>query len=112
MAASSQASCWNRRWRRERVDFVVIGIGVNIHSAPRDTEYPATSLAAEGVAGVAPEALLAAFTRDFERWARRWRDEGFAGPSGMAGARDGAWRKHSRAPRAQHALRPLSRSRR
>jgi BirA family biotin operon repressor/biotin-[acetyl-CoA-carboxylase] ligase len=62
----------------DRVDFVVIGAGVNIKSAPRDVEFPATSLAAEGIAGVTPRALLEAFVRHFDRWARRWRAEGFA----------------------------------
>ncbi len=53
------------------VDFVVIGIGVNIRSMPDDVEFPATSLAAEGVAGVTPPLLLAAFARHFDGWARR-----------------------------------------
>jgi BirA family biotin operon repressor/biotin-[acetyl-CoA-carboxylase] ligase len=62
----------------DRVDFVVIGIGVNIVSAPRDVEYPATSLADEAMAHVTSQALLEAFARHFESWARCWRDEGFA----------------------------------
>jgi BirA family transcriptional regulator, biotin operon repressor / biotin---[acetyl-CoA-carboxylase] ligase len=62
----------------ERVDFVVIGIGVNLRSFPADAEYPATSLAAEGIAGVAPAALLEGVARRFEFWRRRWDDDGFA----------------------------------
>jgi len=62
----------------DRVDFVVVGIGVNIVAAPGDVEFPATSLIAQGVAGVTPEAVLEGFTRHFADWARRWRDEGFA----------------------------------
>ncbi len=61
-----------------RVDFVVVGIGVNLVFAPEDVEFPATSLAAEGVAGVTPAVLLEAFARHFEIWLRRWREEGFA----------------------------------
>jgi BirA family biotin operon repressor/biotin-[acetyl-CoA-carboxylase] ligase len=61
-----------------RVDFVVVGIGVNIVHAPRDVEFPATSLEAEGVVGTTPAVLLEGFLRDFSGWARRWRDEGFA----------------------------------
>ena len=61
-----------------RVDFVVVGIGVNLVFAPEDVEFPATSLAAEGVAGVTPPVLLEAFVRHFENWATRWREEGFA----------------------------------
>jgi BirA family biotin operon repressor/biotin-[acetyl-CoA-carboxylase] ligase len=60
------------------LDFVIIGIGVNLVSAPRDLEYPATSLADQGVSGVTPAALLEAFATDFALWAERWRQEGFA----------------------------------
>ena len=63
---------------RDSVDFVVIGIGVNLVAAPGDVEFPATSLAAEGIAGVTPPVLLAEFLRHFADWTRRWREEGFA----------------------------------
>ena len=62
----------------DRVDFVVVGIGVNIVSAPEDVEFPATSLAAQSVAGITPAVLLEGFARNFDIWARRWREEGFA----------------------------------
>src|SRR4029077_16032534 len=62
---------------KDGVDFVVVGIGVNIVSAPEDVEFPATSLAAEGVAQVTPAALLEGFVRHFAGWTRRWREEGF-----------------------------------
>ena len=62
----------------DRVDFVVVGIGVNLVSAPVDTEFPATSLASEGIAGITPLAVLEAFARDFEIWVRRWHAGGFA----------------------------------
>lgn len=62
----------------DRVEFVVIGVGVNIAAAPSGVEYPATSLADKGVAGVEPEHLLPAFVNHFDTWARRWRLEGFA----------------------------------
>ncbi len=60
------------------VDFVVIGIGVNIVFAPEDVEFPATSLAANGIAGMTPPVLLEGFARHFAGWAQRWREEGFA----------------------------------
>jgi BirA family biotin operon repressor/biotin-[acetyl-CoA-carboxylase] ligase len=63
---------------KDRVDFVVVGIGVNIVSAPVDVEFPATSLAAEGIAGITPPVLLEGFARHFEDWVRRWGEEGFA----------------------------------
>src|SRR5207244_2173560 len=62
----------------DRVDFVVVGIGVNIVSAPEDVEFPATSLKAHGIAGVTPPVLLDGFVRHFAGWAERWREGGFA----------------------------------
>ena len=59
-------------------DFVVIGIGINLVSAPHDTEFPATSLAEAGFAGITPPRLLEAFAQCFAGWAKRWREEGFA----------------------------------
>ena len=62
----------------DRVDFVVVGVGVNIVSAPENVEFPATSLLAQGIAGVSPAVLLDGFVRHFAGWGRRWREEGFA----------------------------------
>ena len=62
----------------DRPAFVVLGIGVNLAAAPGSVEYPATSLAAEGVAPVTPGIVLAGFARRFEHWAARWAREGFA----------------------------------
>jgi BirA family transcriptional regulator, biotin operon repressor / biotin---[acetyl-CoA-carboxylase] ligase len=60
------------------VDFVVIGTGVNLVVRPDNVEYPAISLADEGLGDIPPTALLAAFLRHYDIWAARWRDEGFA----------------------------------
>ncbi len=60
-----------------RIDFVVAGTGVNLVSAPPATEYPATSLKAEGVCGITPGVLLEAFIGCFEAWQHRWRTDGF-----------------------------------
>ena len=60
------------------LDFVIIGVGVNLASAPRDLEYPATSLTDQGFPGITPAALLEAFAEQFARWAERWREDGFA----------------------------------
>ena len=64
--------------RAGAVEFVVIGVGVNLTTMPDGVEYPATSLAAEGVAGVTPALLLEGFARHFDGWAGRWRAGGFA----------------------------------
>ena len=58
------------------LDFVILGIGVNLVSAPRGLEYPATSLADQGFPGIPPAALLEALTAHFAVWAERWREEG------------------------------------
>jgi BirA family biotin operon repressor/biotin-[acetyl-CoA-carboxylase] ligase len=60
------------------LDFVIIGVGVNLASAPRDLEHPATSLTDQGFPGITPGALLEAFAADFARWVERWREDGFA----------------------------------
>jgi len=59
------------------LDFVILGIGVNLVSAPNNLEYPATSLADRGFA-VTPASLLETFVARFADWAERWRENGFA----------------------------------
>ena len=59
-----------------RLDWLVVGIGVNVASFPEGVDYPAISLAAAG-ARVTVEALLAAVAGGFEGWYERWREEGF-----------------------------------
>jgi BirA family biotin operon repressor/biotin-[acetyl-CoA-carboxylase] ligase len=59
-------------------DFVVIGVGVNLVSAPRDVEFPAASLTDAGYIGVSPPRLLEAFAHCFAGWAEHWREEGFS----------------------------------
>jgi BirA family transcriptional regulator, biotin operon repressor / biotin---[acetyl-CoA-carboxylase] ligase len=61
-----------------RLDFVVIGIGVNLVSFPDGAEYPATSLAAAGAAAVTAEAMLVAVTGRLQFWYERWCAAGFA----------------------------------
>ena len=62
----------------DRPGFVILGVGVNLASSPRDTPYPATSLAEEGAPGVAPSMMAAAFIRHFAGWLTTWRQGGFA----------------------------------
>jgi BirA family transcriptional regulator, biotin operon repressor / biotin---[acetyl-CoA-carboxylase] ligase len=59
-----------------RLDWLVVGVGVNVASFPEGVDYPAISLAAAG-APVTVEALLEAVAGGFERWYERWRAEGF-----------------------------------
>ncbi|MBI1208261.1 MAG: biotin--[acetyl-CoA-carboxylase] ligase [Azospirillum sp.] len=57
--------------------WVVVGLGVNVHQFPADTEFPATALAVEGAVGVSAESLLGAFAARFHFWRRCWAAEGF-----------------------------------
>jgi BirA family biotin operon repressor/biotin-[acetyl-CoA-carboxylase] ligase len=61
----------------DQPDFVVMGVGVNLASSPRDVTYPATSLAEEGMTAIAPQTALTGFVRHFAPWLARWREEGF-----------------------------------
>lgn len=61
------------------LDWLVLGLGVNVDSFPKETRYPATSLRFEGVPRDVDEVdLLEAFARHFMNWASRWLEDGFA----------------------------------
>lgn len=60
------------------LDWLVIGTGVNVAYHPKDTAFPATSLAAEGLAGVAPAEVLVALAAAWREWRERLEREGFA----------------------------------
>jgi BirA family biotin operon repressor/biotin-[acetyl-CoA-carboxylase] ligase len=62
----------------EAPEFVVVGVGINLVSSPRDAAFPATSIAEEGLGTVSPGVALEGFARHFQAWAERWREEGFA----------------------------------
>ncbi|MFZ3238597.1 MAG: biotin--[acetyl-CoA-carboxylase] ligase [Stellaceae bacterium] len=62
----------------QNLAFLIVGVGINLVSAPPDAEYPATSIAGEGRPPPAPRAALGAFARHFDAWAQRWNREGFA----------------------------------
>jgi len=60
-----------------RLDWVVVGAGVNVASFPREAMYPATSLAAMGCRGVTPREVMEAYFDHIRRWYGRWREQGF-----------------------------------
>ncbi|MET4808026.1 biotin--[acetyl-CoA-carboxylase] ligase [Limibacillus sp. MBR-115] len=61
------------------LEWMVLGMGVNISSFPKDTEFPATGLRFEGADSSLTEVvLLERFTRHFMSWVNRWLDDGFA----------------------------------
>lgn len=62
----------------ERLDWLVLGLGMNLVSAPDETAFPSTSLRAEGCGTIAPEVMLEQFARHLLVWINRWLDDGFA----------------------------------
>lgn len=60
------------------VEWVVIGIGVNVASFPTDAGYPATSLQAAGAADATAPRTLEALASALLSWLERWRRQGFA----------------------------------
>jgi BirA family transcriptional regulator, biotin operon repressor / biotin---[acetyl-CoA-carboxylase] ligase len=61
----------------ETLDWVVLGIGVNVVAHPTGTDYPTTSLHEEGCRGLDAAALLESFARHFLGWYETWQDDGF-----------------------------------
>ena len=61
----------------EVLEFVVVGVGINLLSSPRETEFPATSIAEEDLGTVSPSAALEGFAHHFQAWAEHWRETGF-----------------------------------
>ncbi len=60
------------------LDWLVLGIGINLATYPIEVEYPATALAATG-ADADAETMLGALAASFLVWYERWREgEGFA----------------------------------
>jgi BirA family transcriptional regulator, biotin operon repressor / biotin---[acetyl-CoA-carboxylase] ligase len=64
---------------RGGIDWLVLGVGINVASFPEDTEFPATSLHFEGTPKSVSEVdLLQAFSRHLLTWINRWLEDGFA----------------------------------
>ena len=59
------------------LEWVIIGMGLNIALYPEDTTFPATSLRSEHWPTTVEEALQA-YARSFLGWANRWVEDGFA----------------------------------
>lgn len=60
------------------LDWLVLGLGINVASHPRESRFPATSLRAEGAETLEVGEILEAFSRHFLTWVNRWLDGGFA----------------------------------
>lgn len=59
------------------LDWLVLGLGLNIADHPRESRFPATSLKAEGVDPISVEDALELFCRHFLLWVSRWLEDGF-----------------------------------
>lgn len=60
------------------VDWLIIGIGVNVVDHPADTPYPSSSLREEGCINADATTLLEGLAACLAAWLGRWRAEGFA----------------------------------
>lgn len=59
------------------LDWLVLGVGVNVASAPSDLAGQATSFHGEGAGEVTPAQVLEVFCRHFLTRVDQWRDHGF-----------------------------------
>lgn len=64
--------------KAQALDWLVIGMGVNIASAPGDLARPATALHDEGCAGLTPDRLLISYCAYFAERYDQWLTRGFA----------------------------------
>ena len=61
------------------LEWLLLGVGANVASFPKDAAYPTTSLRFEGTPAEVTEVdLLEAFARHFMAWVSKWLDDGFA----------------------------------
>lgn len=60
------------------VDWLAVGIGVNLAHFPAGTEFPATSLAMLGCPAPAPQDVMRCLAAEWAKWYEAWRCEGFA----------------------------------
>jgi BirA family biotin operon repressor/biotin-[acetyl-CoA-carboxylase] ligase len=61
-----------------RIEWLVVGVGINLGSHPEGVEFPATHLARHAGKPIAVEEGLAAFAAAFDARYDLWRKEGFA----------------------------------
>lgn len=60
-----------------RLEWLVLGVGINVRHFPSDTEYPATSLSVAGQQGVRAGDVLEIFVAYLDYWLTVWRGDGF-----------------------------------
>lgn len=62
----------------KNLEWLVVGIGINVANHPDNMDYPATSLNAESNSRPALEKVLGNVVRAFDNWMQIWLVEGFA----------------------------------
>ncbi len=72
------------------MDWLIIGVGLNIDSFPEDVEFPATSLLREGAKNITVERMLETFCVRFLAGYVTWKNIGFQ-PTREAWLRRAAW---------------------
>lgn len=60
------------------VDWLVVGVGINVLHHPDVPGYPSCSLLSRGAVSPDPDAVLGLYARHFQSWYNRWRTQGFA----------------------------------
>jgi BirA family biotin operon repressor/biotin-[acetyl-CoA-carboxylase] ligase len=72
------------------MDWLIIGVGLNIDSFPEDVEFPATSLVREGAKNITVERMLEIFCMGFLAGYVNWKNIGFQ-PTREAWLSRAAW---------------------
>jgi len=67
----------SRMTRPGRVDWLIVGAGINVAHHPAESDYPVTSLHAAGGSATV-EQTLATYVARLETWLGRWHRDGFA----------------------------------
>jgi BirA family biotin operon repressor/biotin-[acetyl-CoA-carboxylase] ligase len=60
-----------------KIDWLVVGIGVNVAHHPEEAAYPTTSLTASGAGDATVDSVLGAVWRAFDHWFATWGSDGF-----------------------------------
>ncbi|UEM23913.1 biotin--[acetyl-CoA-carboxylase] ligase [Skermanella mucosa] len=59
------------------IEWLVVGVGINVQHYPQESEFPATSLRNEGGRLDEPGPVLVRFVQAFSTWYDVWKEEGF-----------------------------------
>jgi BirA family biotin operon repressor/biotin-[acetyl-CoA-carboxylase] ligase len=62
----------------DRLEWLAVGIGINLAHYPVDTEFPATALSTLGVAGISPRDASERLAAAWSEWYDIWLVEGFS----------------------------------